>query len=334
MSLAHRIRRPLETGLTRAARATVPRLSRRAVVRLSHGLGSAAYRLAGGLRRVGLANLDLAFGDMLSARRKREILRASFRSFALTLLDVFWFSRDTERRFREGVEIPEDDRARIFAEGPAVLLTLHAGSWELFGQTLAIRGLPLISVAAPLANPAVDGMFLDMRRITGQQVVAREGAVLKLLRHLRRGGKVALLLDQNTKPVEGGVFVRFFGRDVPISTAAAVLALRTGARILLGACLPGPDGRYVATMPYTLLPGDFPPADDPEAARALTARIAALMEDAVRRHPGHWLWTYKRWKHVPPGGRREEYPFYAKPPPVNTTTGGDPAAPGSPATPG
>ena len=333
MSLAHRIRRPFETALTRAARALVPRLSRPAVLCLADGLGGAALRLSGRLRRVGRANLDLAFGDTLSPRRKDEILRASYRSFARMLLDVFWFSRDPERRFREWVEIPADDHARIFADGPAILLTLHAGSWELYGQTLAIRGLPLMSVAAPLANPAVDALFLDMRRITGQQVVAREGAALKLLRQLRRGGKVALLLDQNTKPVEGGVFVPFFGRDVPISTAAAVLALRTGARILLGACLPQPDGRYVATMPYTFLPADFPPADDPDAARELTRRIAAAMEDAVRKTPDHWLWTYKRWKHVPPGGRREEYPFYAKPPPVNRPAG-DPPSPAPPATPG
>ena len=36
------------------------------------------------------------------------------------------------------------------------------------------------------------------------------------------------------------------------------------------------------------------------------------LEDEIRRHPGQWVWTYKRWKRVPPDDDTSRFPFYAR----------------------
>jgi Kdo2-lipid IVA lauroyltransferase/acyltransferase len=303
-------RRCLEAPLTRLGLLVVPRLPRRAVLGLARAFGSCACLLALHLRRVGLANLEIAFGAASSRADKRRILRRSFQSFALVVLDTLWLSRDTRSRVESLVRF-DSEYSRLFQRKAQICVTGHLGNWEVMGLAFGVRGYPLASVAAPLANPAVDELFNRMRAATGQRVISVRGALRSLIRTLREGGKIALLLDQNTKPAEGGVFVDFFGLPVPIASAAAALALRTGAELFVGACVPQADGTYRALAPRRIPVPDAAGAGA-NAEAALTAEIARGLEELVRANPEHWLWMYKRWKYVAPGLERARYPFYAK----------------------
>jgi len=307
-----RLRGPLEIAATRIACRRVPAWPRAKLLRRVDQIATLGRFFSPGLRRIAAANLELALGATLPIAQRDEILRRAFRQFALALLDTLWFSRDGAARLDEWFAWPAEVDAAL-PPGPQILVTGHFGNWELLGQMLARRGRSVMSVAMPLANPTVDRLLLDIRRRSGQIIVPRAGAVRQLLRQLRGGGKVALLLDQNTKPDEGGVYVDFFGRPVPVSQAAAMLALQTGAPILVGFCRMDETGRYRPWVAGELRPGaDRAAARDPAAVRALTTRIAALTEQAVRAHPADWLWMYKRWKYVPPGADRAAYPYYAR----------------------
>ena len=74
-----RLRQALEAPAMRLGLALVPRLPRGAVLALARGLGTAAYLFSARTRRLGLANLDLAFGAAKAPAEKRRILRESFR---------------------------------------------------------------------------------------------------------------------------------------------------------------------------------------------------------------------------------------------------------------
>ena len=301
-------RKKLEVILTRLAIAVVGRLPRPAVRGLAWFLGTTGHFFSPSLRRIGRANLDLAYGDTLTARKKRRILKRSFQAFALVALDVFWFARRTEARIRRWVSF-ERPLVEVLGSGAKVCLTGHLGNWEVLGLACAVEGYPLASVAMPLKNPEVDVLFNKLRQSTGQTIIPRDGAVRALLRLLHGGRNVALLLDQNTPPSEGGLFIEFFGRPVTVSTAAVFLAARTGAGIVFGFCLPDGRGGYRVRIPPAL--GAPPPRPDEAQVREWTERITRLYEDEVRRCPECWLWTYKRWKYVRPGDDTAAYPFYA-----------------------
>ncbi|MCX7817936.1 MAG: lysophospholipid acyltransferase family protein [Kiritimatiellae bacterium] len=298
---------------TRAACATIPRLSRSAVLAAARAFAKAAAATPSHARKVALANLQLAYGEELSAAARRQRMRRSFESFALALLDAVWFGGGAPQRLRDHVRHDRAFLERIRADRPHVLLTAHLGDWEALGQAVAAEGVRLMSVAAPLANPSVDRLFAELRRASGQTIVPQRGAMLRLWRHLKDGGQVAMLLDQNVKPEEGGVFVPFFGLPVPVSRAAAALALRMRCPILSAFMLAESDGTCRVIAGEAIEPSAFPSGEDAEAVAQLTAEVAALCERAVRRWPDAWLWSYKRWKHVPPGAPAERYPFYAKP---------------------
>ncbi|MEI6515525.1 MAG: lysophospholipid acyltransferase family protein, partial [bacterium] len=107
--------------------------------------------------------------------------------------------------------------------------------------------------------------------------------------------------------VEGGVFVPFFGVPVPISTAAAGLALKLKVPIFMAFCVSDPNGVYHGYSREWMMPEDLQGV----SAEEVTARIATVIEDAIRKDPGQWLWSYKRWKRRLPGVDPSRYPYYA-----------------------
>ena len=308
-----RARRRAEVWLTRLGLAIIPRLPRRVILGLSRVLGALAFRFSKRYRRSGLANLDLVFGDTKSREEKCRLLRASLQTMSLTMLDVLWFTRDSaarmERWFVAGRGLESDVNVRQARVG----VTGHFGNWEMLGRFWAHRYESLMSVAMPLKNAAVDALMQRARGITGQVIVPREGALKKLVRHLREGGTVGLLLDQNTAPDDGGVFVDFFGVPATVSPVAGILASMTHAEIIFAYALPRPDGTYVGEMPHRISPEEIARMDRKTAAEVLTRRINPLYEEAILAHPQHWLWSYKRWRYIPEGAGAGHFPPYAYP---------------------
>ena len=305
------VQKKLETWGTRVALRWVPGWSRSTVLRWARVLGWLGYGFTPNLKRVALANLDIAYGDTLSAAEKRRIIKHSCQLFALVLLDIFWFARDTEARIANYVEF-DPALSELFQKKAHMCITAHLGNWELLGHAVSVRGNPLSSVAAPLVNPAVDEYLLQMRKVSGQQVIPKAGAIRTMLRTLKQDGKIGLLLDQNTRPDEGGLFVDFFGLPVPISDAGASLALKTNADILFGFCIPRWDGHYYVHGAPKIALADYPAESERPSVAGITQTIADRIQDAIRAHPEAWLWMYKRWKYPAPGIALSRYPFYAK----------------------
>lgn len=306
-SIRRRWRRRLEVLLFDAAIAVVARLPRRGVVSVARAASALASILARRDRRIALANLRLAFGDTLDEKARVKILRQSFECFALTSLDYFWFSRDSRNRLEREVAFDDSLMTWIRRGGPFIAVTAHFGNWEVPGKYAVALGVQLASVAKPLHNPAIDARVNRIRSRLGQTVVPREGALRSLVQVLRRGGIVALLLDQDTLPAEGGTFVPFFGVPVPVSNAVAMLAQRFSVPIVPIFCRAEAGGRYRCYAREALNPADV----EGLSTEALTALITSAIEREIRSDPGQWLWMYKRWKRRQPGVDPARYPFYA-----------------------
>lgn len=304
--MGKRLRFHLEAWGFAMAMRLIPALSRRTILRLARWGGRVGWTLARRDRRIAMANLDLAFGESKSIAEKHAIVRQSFRSFVQTGLDYFWFARDREERMREWIVVDESAR-QWMRPGKLVGITAHFGNWEILGWLFALHGASISSVAKPVKNPLIDAEINRIRTLSGQNIIPREGALRALVRVLKNEGVVALLLDQDTLPVEGGVFVPFFGLPVPISTAGASLAIKLKAPVLMAYCTCQADGRYFCYGRDVFLPERVAGL----SADELTAKITLALEQELRRNPGYWLWSYKRWKRRRPGFDPARYPYYA-----------------------
>lgn len=268
--------------------------------RLALGCGRALGRLWGDLdrRHVALAveHLARALPHWDEGRRWRTA-RGVYAHFGQVTADLLWLAgRGTRLMAASTFEGEEHVRAAAERGRGTLLVTAHVGNWEAHGVAHGLRFGPIAVVARPLDDPALDARLNAFRGEGGNQVVPKRHALGEVLRRLRAGGVVALLVDQNMPPGDG-VFAEFFGRPAATTTVAAALALKTGCALVPCRSRLEPDGRYLFTYEPAL---EVPASGDRSAdlhrvTQALTARI----EDWVRQTPEQWLWIHRRWRTQP-----------------------------------
>ena len=178
-----------------------------------------------------------------------------------------------------------------------VLATAHIGNWELSGLLLGWLCEPVGVVARPLDNPALDRRLVAFRARSGNTVIYKRQALGAILRMLRAGQGVALVVDQNVQADEG-IFVDFFGRKAAATTVAAALAVRLDAPLVMAWVELGPDGRYQFRFTSTR---PRPGAERAAEVERLTQEITRVIEGWIRGAPEQWLWLHRRWKTRPPG---------------------------------
>lgn len=304
------IRRPIETFFFRLAIFTIPLFPRFFIAFITWLLGSVTFYVAPRERKVGMANLDTVFGDTKTEAQKRAILKKSLISFTRTMTDIFWFSMNTERRIKKYQQFVPDC-GPYFENKAHVIITAHAGNWELVGLETGLRGIDVASVAAITKNGAIDKLLNALRERTGMEIIPREGAMRTLIARFRNKGKAAFVLDQNTTEDQGGIWVNFLGMPTPVSSAPAHLAYRTGTDIIFAFSQPAKHGRYEAHTGQVITPPPFDKsADQKKVVHALTQQIMDVVSARIRSHPESWLWSYKHWKSHAPGSDPSIYPSY------------------------
>jgi KDO2-lipid IV(A) lauroyltransferase len=273
------------------------RLPRRAALALGRGLG----RLWGDLDRRHLAiaadNLRRAFPHWDEARVMLTA-RAVYAYLGELLLDLLWTSRHSREEILSRVEVVGGEHVReAIAAGRGVLyVTGHFGNWELNAVAHAWLFGPVSVVARALDNPALDRRLCAARSRSGNQVIYKERALSRVMKALRDGQGVAILVDQNVQEADG-IFVDFFGRPAASTTVAAALALKTGCAVIPGCAIPLGGGRYRLRYDPPLR---FNPTGDRDAdIAALTQQIASHLEGWIRERPERWLWLHRRWKTQP-----------------------------------
>lgn len=299
---------PLELLMVRLALATIPRFSRRRILRLSYALGGVMMRFSRKNNRVMEANLKLVYKDAMDAAERRRFMRSVWNHVGLVLLDFFWFLRDTHRRVAEYVDIEPSFLNLSRGKEGCIGVSAHLGNWEVVAHAMCEAGRPMTSVFAPIgASRLTQKALLASREANGQHLVAKQGAALHLLRAIREGAIVGLLLDQFTPTIQGGTFVDILGLPGPVSKIAGILHCRRKCPVHVCACIHKGDGRYRAFEAAVL------PPDSGLDEEAVTQWIADRTSELIRQYPEQWLWMYRRWRHVAPGTDPSLYPFYAHP---------------------
>jgi KDO2-lipid IV(A) lauroyltransferase len=228
-------------------------------------------------------HLLIAFPEWTDAKRER-CLRANFRHYGLLCFELLKADRLLDRVTAEGLE--------HLTRRPVVLATGHIGPWELFGQWLGTHGYPLSAVAREVYLPALNAYLVGRRARANFTTILRGGpqSGRLLLQAIKEGRVLAMLIDQDTK-VEA-VHVPFFGRPASTPVGAAGLALRKGLPVVVGVIYRLPGMRYRIIL--------RPVASEGLDETALTARMTAELEAAIRRHPTQWVWVHRRWRRPPP----------------------------------
>src|SRR6266568_2599104 len=301
-----RIRYRLEwAGLVLATK-LIPLCSRKVCYHLAQVAGVLLSFLDRQGYRVALGNLEVAFGDQLSARERRKIARESFQHFARTMVDLLWSPRLTPLNFLWYIELQnfEETMRDTGTQRSVIIACYHYSNFEWLSLACGFLELKGTIISQEFKNSLLDPIFKNLREQSGHELIPRERGIVRLYKVLRRKGRTALLVDLTVPPAQGAVVIDCFGLKTSVTSAHAWLHERTGAPIIPAHCEPLPDGRYRVIFHRKIERGN-------EMTHQQIAQACwDSFEPYVRKNPAPWLWMYKHWRYRPAKADRP-YPFYA-----------------------
>jgi lipopolysaccharide heptosyltransferase II len=275
----------------RAGFALVGLLPLRVAFGLGNALGFCAWLVLGKYRSLGLHNIDIAFGDEMSAREKRGLVRRHFQRLGANLLSSLKLASMPLDKARANVRVENADAAhRVLRDGrPIVIILSHIGNWELYAQMFpSVLGyIRNSTIYQPLKNRFIDKHVRLSRGRAGVETFDRNEGFQKVIQLLRDGGGVGILGDQHAG--DQGLWVPLFRKLASTTSLPALLAKRTGAAVLGTAIYTDGPGRWRMVFANRIdSPGD--------SIEAITAKANQLLEKQTRVAPEDGFWLHNRWK--------------------------------------
>lgn len=205
----------------------------------ARSIGGAFARLPSNRKRLARAieNLEQAFPGWSAEHRQRVAVGAYQHLFELAVEVLY-----TPRLLSEDAWVRHARIDGVFGAigdlisgRPTLLLCGHCGNWEALGYIMAILGFPMHAVYRPLDMKPLDDWVRSVRARRGLVLVDKFGAMDSLGSLVAGGAPVGFVADQNAG--DRGIFVPFFGRLASTYKSIALLAMHTGASIVVGSCI-------------------------------------------------------------------------------------------------
>jgi KDO2-lipid IV(A) lauroyltransferase len=246
--------------------------------------------------RVADANLRAAL-PALDAAGRRRVVRQAWVQLGRTAGELPHVARlEQNTAAGPGWEVAGQEVLAALAArgGPAIFFSGHMGNWEILPHAARAHGLPVASLYRAAQNGLVDTLIARWRRsASGEDLLLfPKGArgARQAMAHLRRGGLLAMLVDQK---LNDGIEARFFGMAAMTAPAAAAFALHFRCPVIPArADRIGPARLRLVIEPPLALPHSGNRAAD---VLALTQGINDVLERWIRADPGSWLWLHRRW---------------------------------------
>jgi len=280
-----KLRHYLEAALIYALPTALRPLPFTARISVGGALIGGAIRLVPALRNRILSNLGLVFPDMDRAAQK-VFLKKNSRHIGRGFMELFYNQafHDHLNNIEMAPDALDEIKAAQEKGQPVIVVSGHFGQWEAIRVVLSRAGMPTASIYKDAGNPFFRDHFAKTMAVAGAGLFpVGVSGTRNMLKHLRAGGIVSVLLDQR---VNDGVALDFLGQPALSSTIMATLALKSGALMVPAYAFLKPGGGVkIITEPA------IPHTAPAEMIAALNDSLSAQ----VRQRPEQWYWLHRRW---------------------------------------
>ncbi len=241
------------------------------------------------------ANLELTIKDEISTEQYDSILKYCHINLALVLLQVLRSSKLSVEDLEKSVTFENrhyiDDA--IKAGKQIIIISAHYGNWELGATAIAALVHPTTSIHKKMNNKYFDEYLLRSRTKFKMNMVEKKGAIKHLVRALKKGESISMMIDQNVNPKDG-IYIDFLGAKATQTAAPAFLARKFDALIVPALIHTSSEKEKVISFFKPIVTANT----DDEAKDILesTQAQADFLSDVIRSHPEPWFWCHKRWK--------------------------------------
>ena len=246
-------------------------------------------------RSIMMTNLNLAYEESLTLAQKEAIMKAAYRNLAFNGADFVRNYPTTKEAILKKVRFENEEimHKALESKRPIIFQTGHYGNWELASLALASCYGALSGIGRPLDSPTMDRIVRKNREQLDIEMIDKKGAMRPMLKAVKEGRNIGLLVDQNTSQ-KAGVIVKFFGKNVRHTPAASIMARRVNGLIIPVFISTNDHALYTLSFyePIEVANTENMEQDILEATQAQ----ANIMEAVIRAKPEEWFWFHRRWR--------------------------------------
>ena len=177
-----------------------------------------------------------------------------------------------------------------------IFMTAHFSNWELMAHFIAKNGLPMIVIGRKGNNDLIEtNITTPMREKYGNSAVNKKKAMLAMMKKLKAGETVGLLIDQKSGRTHSAK-LDFFGRPAETTLSIASLKLSLDPTVVPVFVVRDSDGRYelIINEPIDYVAEEI--EDKEKKLEAMTLKYNKVIEDIIRKYPSQWFWMHNRWR--------------------------------------
>ncbi len=261
----------------------------RIAIPLARSLGLIAWLADPFHRKVARMQMRNALGPAY----RPELVRNVFMNHGDIMVDAvrYAYMDDAEIRSRIIIEGKEHlDKALATRKG-IMIITGHIGNWEILSHLPRLLDIQFCVMADVRKDPRLESLVDNIRVRSGATILPPKGKALMLIRELKRGNTIGMIMDQRGKRSDK-LFCDFFGMPAPTNPAPAFIAIKGDAVILPVAAIKK-DSRYTVRFFEPRHAASF--GDAKEGIAPLAQYMQSWVESLVRLNPDQWFWLHCRW---------------------------------------
>jgi len=273
-------------------------LPRKVWINLLGFLGGLSYHFATKSRKRTIEHLGLAFAKEKSIKEILALSKETYKMLGKNAGDILRATTISTRKELDKILVSHgfDHFEMASAKGKGVIfLTCHLGAFDLQVINYTMHGLKPLIIGTVLKDPRLNQLLWEQRNANGAVAIERGKETIRLVKTLKTGGCLAILIDQDTKVKSR--FVDFFGMPAATPVGAAIFAMKTQAAVVPTYIYLGEDNmhhmHFCEEIPLVL-------TGDEEADMITNTRnYTKFIEDRIREHPSQWVWMHRRWRTRP-----------------------------------
>lgn len=257
------------------------------------------YNLDKKRRNLTITNLTLAFPEKTS----EEIILLSkkvYTELSRTISEIlFMFTGkfDIENAIKNRDEAKEklQNLAQNSPHG-IIFMTAHFSNWELMAHFIAKNGLPMIVIGRKGNNKLIESnITTPFREKYGNSAASKDKAMLSMMKKLKAGGTVGLLIDQKSGSKHSAK-LDFFGQPAETTLSVASLKLALNPTVVPVFVVRDIDGLYelIIDEPIDYIADEI--EDKEKKLEAMTLKYNQALEAVIREYPAQWFWMHNRWR--------------------------------------
>jgi len=167
----------------------------------------------------------------------------------------------------------------------AIIVSGHFGQWEAIRAAVKMHGMESGAVYRPNKNRHYERRVFAGIEAGGKPILATGSVGTRaLVRHLRAGGIISILLDEKYSE---GVRIPFLGHDALTSLSAAQLALKYDLPMIPAYGIRNADGNTFSVV----FEDPIPHTDSVTMTRAFNDSLSLR----IKANPEQWYWMLRRW---------------------------------------